>query len=84
MAQGHIYFSIGQSHFMAVAILLIPKLTSRNFLGFSQCTCRRLHYSPFPYDAIHTLDHNLYSIYLYMEASSSLSAEPRIGATAAL
>jgi hypothetical protein len=24
---------------MVVAILLTPKLTSRDFLGFSQCTC---------------------------------------------
>jgi hypothetical protein len=31
-----------------------------------------------------TVYHSLYSIYFYMEASSSLSAEPRIGAAATL
>jgi hypothetical protein len=31
-----------------------------------------------------TVYHSLYSIYFYMEASSSLSVEPRIGAAATL
>jgi hypothetical protein len=39
---------------------------------------------PMMQDPHMTVYHSLYSIYCYMEASSSLSAEPRIGAVATL